>query len=84
MHSFAHANGKWHLMGCILSAASCRKWWLGDIIETCDYATDEQQISNVDSGNVIFLPYLGGERSPHNDVNAKGAFVGLTATTTRA
>ena len=84
LHSFAHANGKWLLMGCILSAASCRKWWLEDILETCDYATDEQQISNVDSGNVIFLPYLSGERSPHNDVNAKGAFVGLTATTTRA
>lgn len=84
LHSFAHASGKWHLMGCILSAASCRKWWLEDILETCDYATDEQQISNVDSGNVIFLPYLSGERSPHNDVNAKGAFVGLTATTTRA
>ena len=84
LHSFAHANGKWHLMGCILSAASCRKWWLEDILETCDYATDEQQISNVDSGTVIFLPYLSGERSPHNDVNAKGAFVGLTATTTRA
>lgn len=84
LHSFAHANGKWHLMGCILSAASCRKWWLEDMLETCDYATDEQQISNVDSGNVIFLPYLSGERSPHNDVNAKGAFVGLTATTTRA
>lgn len=84
LHSFAHANGKWHLMGCILSAASCRKWWLGDILETCDYATDEKSLSNVDSGNVIFLPYLSGERSPHNDVNAKGAFVGLTATTTRA
>lgn len=84
LHSFAHANGKWHLMGCILSAASCRKWWLEYILETCDYASDEQQISNVDSGTVIFLPYLSGERSPHNDVNAKGAFVGLTATTTRA
>lgn len=84
LHSFAHANGKWHLMGCILSAASCRKWWLEYILETCDYASDEQQISNVDSGTVIFLPYLSGERSPHNDVNAKGAFVGLTAITTRA
>ena len=71
-------------MGCILSAASCRKWWLEDILCTDDYATDEQQISNVDSGNVIFLPYLSGERSLHNDVNAKGAFIGLTATTTRA
>ena len=84
LHSFAHANGKWHLMGCILSAASCRKWWLEDILVTDDYATDERNLANVDSGNVIFLPYLSGERSPHNDVNAKGAFVGLTATTTRA
>ena len=71
-------------MGCILSAASCRKWWLEDILGTEDYAKDEQSIADVDSGNVIFLPYLSGERSPHNDVNAKGAFVGLTATTTRA
>lgn len=84
LHSFAHANGKWHLMGCILSAANCRKWWLEGILDTDDYATDEQQLANADSGNVIFLPYLSGERSPHNDVNAKGAFVGLTATTTRA
>ncbi len=84
LHSFAHANGKWHLMGCILSAASCRKWWLEDILGTDDYATDERNLANVDSGNVIFLPYLSGERSPHNDVNAKGAFVGLTSTTTRA
>lgn len=84
LHSFAHANGKWHLMGCILSAASCRKWWLEDILGTDDYATDERNLANVDSGNVIFLPYLSGERSPHNDVNAKGAFIGLTATTTRA
>ena len=84
LHSFAHANGKWHLMGCILSAASCRKWWLEDILGTDDYVADEQHIADVDSGSVIFLPYLSGERSPHNDVNAKGAFVGLTATTTTA
>lgn len=84
LHSFAHANGKWHLMGCILSAASCRKWWLEDILGTDDYVADEQRIADVDSGSVIFLPYLSGERSPHNDVNAKGAFVGLTATTTTA
>lgn len=84
LHSFAHANGKWHLMGCILSAASCRKWWLEDILGTDDYVADEQRIADVDSGNAIFLPYLSGERSPHNDVNAKGAFVGLTATTTTA
>ena len=84
LHSFAHANGRWHLMGCILSAASCRKWWLEDVLGNADYQADEAQVAQTDSGDVIFLPYLSGERSPHNDVNAKGAFVGLTSTTTKA
>ncbi len=85
LHSFAHANGKFHLMGCILSAASCRKWWLEDLLGTSDYASDEDGASAIPSDNgVIFLPYLSGERSPHNDVNARGAFIGLSATTTKA
>ncbi len=84
LHSFAHANGKWHLMGCILSAASCRKWWLEDILANADYQQDETAARNADCCGVIFLPYLSGERSPHNDVNAKGAFIGLSATTSRA
>lgn len=83
LHSFAHANGKWHLMGCILSAASCRKWWLEGIVGI-DYQRDDEEVAQVDTQDLLFLPYLSGERSPHNDVNAKGAFVGLTATTTRA
>lgn len=84
LHSFAHADGKWHLMGCILSAASCRKWWLEDILGTSDYSADEQEIAATETDNLLFLPYLCGERSPHNDVNAKGAFIGLTSTTTKA
>lgn len=84
LHSFAHANGKWHLMGCILSAASCRKWWLEDVLKSDDYVEDESLISNADTQRVMFLPYLSGERSPHNDVNVRGAFVGLSASTTRA
>ena len=84
LHSFAHANGKYHLMGCILTAASARKWWLEDILGTGDYAADENDIAASDSGEVIFLPYLSGERSPHNDVNARGAFIGLSSTTTKA
>ena len=83
LHSFAHANGKYHLMGCILTAASARKWWLEDIVGSSDYAKDETDVSAVET-SVIFLPYLVGERSPHNDVNIRGAFVGLSATTTRA
>lgn len=84
LHSFAHANGKWHLMGCILSAASCRKWWLEDIIGSVDYSQDEAEANNADSEDLIFLPYLMGERSPHNDTLIRGAFVNLSATTSRA
>lgn len=84
LHSFCHANGKWHLMGCILSAASCRAWWLEDILGTDDYDGDERAAQECETEGLYFLPYLSGERSPHNDVNAKGAFIGLSATTTRA
>ena len=84
LHSFCHADGGWHLMGCILSAASCRKWWLEDILGTKDYAADELNVAKTDADGLLFLPYLSGERSPHNDVKAKGAFIGLTSTTTKA
>ena len=82
LHSFAHANGKWHLMGCILSAASCNKWWLEDVLGTKDY-DGATQGAMLGENNVFFLPYLMGERSPHNDVNARGAFIGMRANTTR-
>lgn len=84
LHSFCHADGKWHLMGCILSAASCRKWWLEDIIGTADYDSDEEDIASSEIDDTFFLPYLAGERSPHNDVDIRGAFINLSATTTRA
>ncbi len=84
LHSFCHADGKWHLMGCILSAASARKWWLEDILGSCDYNSDDREIEKVSSGGIIFLPYLCGERSPHNDVGARGAFIGLTSSATKA
>ena len=82
LHAFAHANGKWHLMGCILSAASANKWWLEDILKTNDYAEAIKDVS-LGENSVYFLPYLMGERSPHNDVNARGAFLGMRANTTR-
>lgn len=84
LHSFCHADGGWHLMGCILSAAACRKWWLEEIINTDDYIQDERDIEETETGGLLFLPYLSGERSPHNDAKAKGAFIGLTQTTTKA
>ena len=84
LHSFCHANGKYHLMGCILSAASCNKWWMENVLETNDYASEQKELfALLGKNDVYFLPYLMGERSPHNDVDAKGAFIGMRPNTTR-
>ncbi len=84
LHSFCHANGKYHLMGCILSAASCNKWWMENILESDDYTGEQKGLFNLLNENeVYFLPYLMGERSPHNDTGARGAFVGMRPYTTR-
>ena len=81
LHSFAHANGRYHLMGCILSAASANKWWVGDILGAgYDLPGAEALLG---SNPVMFAPYLTGERCPHNDVGVRGAFVGLSPQTTR-
>lgn len=83
LHSFAHADGSYHLMGCMLSAASCNKWWMDGIIGTTDYAKEQALITNLGENHVYFLPYLMGERSPHNNPNARGTFIGMTMDTTR-
>ncbi len=84
LHSFCHSNGKYHLMGCILSAASCNKWWVEDILGTSDFANEEKNLDMLLGENcTYFLPYLMGERSPHNDVSARGAFIGMRPDTTR-
>jgi xylulokinase len=83
LHSFAHADGHYHLMGCMLSAASCNKWWMDDIIGTKDYSTEQASITKLGENHVYFLPYLMGERSPHNNPNARGTFIGMTMDTTR-
>ncbi|HIZ08841.1 MAG TPA: xylulokinase [Candidatus Eubacterium avistercoris] len=83
LHSFAHADGYYHLMGCMLSAASCNKWWMEDILKTEDFAGEQAGIKKQGKNNVYFLPYLMGERSPHNDPSARGTFIGLTMDTTR-
>lgn len=84
LHAFAHADGHYHLMGCMLSAASCNKWWMDDIIGTKDYAGEQAAIQRLGENHVYFLPYLMGERSPHNDPKARGTFTGLSMDTTRA
>ena len=84
LHSFCHSNGKYHLMGCILSAASCNKWWCEDILGTSDFKNEEMDCEKyMGENNVFFLPYLMGERSPHNDVSARGAFIGMRPDTER-
>ncbi len=86
IHSFCHADGGYHLMGCILSAASCNKWFCGEVLNTEDYKSMEGSVSKERLGKneVFFLPYLMGERSPINDVNATGMFIGLRPNTSRA
>ncbi len=84
LHSFAHADGHFHLMGCMLSAASCNKWWMDEIIGTKDYAAEQKNIDKLGKNSVYFLPYLMGERSPHNDSLVRGSFFGLSLDTTRA
>ena len=86
LHAFAHADGGYHLMGCMLSAASCNKWLMEDIFKTEDYAAEQAPITpdKLGRNRVYFLPYLMGERSPLNDTNARGTFVGMSMDTTRA
>ena len=86
LHAFAHADGGWHLMGCMLSAASCNKWLLEDILGTSDHAAEQAaiQAEKLGRNHVFFLPYLMGERSPINDTNARGTFIGMTMDTSRA
>ena len=86
LHAFAHADGNFHLMGCMLSAASCNKWFCDEILKTVDYAGEQKVIDDGKLGNnrVFFLPYLMGERSPINDTDARACFIGMSMDTTRA
>ncbi len=83
LHSFDHADGYYHLMGCMLSAASCNKWWMDEILKTKEYAKEQEQIRKLGENTVFYLPYLMGERSPHNDPKARATFIGMTMDTTR-
>ena len=86
LHAFAHADGGYHLMGCMLSAASCNKWFCEEILKTDDFVAEQESITEDKLGenHVYFLPYLMGERSPINDTNARGTFMGMTMDTSRA
>ncbi|MDO4301198.1 MAG: xylulokinase [Clostridia bacterium] len=83
IHNFCHSTGKYHYMACMLSAASCNKWWLENIIETTDYAAEYVNYNKLGENKVFFLPYLMGERSPLNDSDIRGMFYGMSMSTTR-
>ena len=86
LHAFAHADGGYHLMGCMLSAASCNKWLCEEILKTSDFSGEQADITDEKLGenHVYFLPYLMGERSPINDTNARGTFTGMTMDPSRS
>ncbi|MBU3216796.1 xylulokinase [Clostridium estertheticum] len=88
LHSFCHANGRYHQMGVMLSAASCLQWWNDNInLDTKENSFEvllkEAENSVAGSKGLIYLPYLMGERTPYSDPDAKGAFIGLNITHTR-
>jgi xylulokinase len=86
MHAFCHClPGAWHEMSVLLSAASCLSW----IARATGAASEAALLAEVEaadhpSGRLLFLPYLSGERTPHNDPEASGVFVGLDHDTDRA
>jgi xylulokinase len=84
VHAFAHAlPGLWHQMGVTLSAAGSMDWWSKVTGETP--AALQAHLPKVPkaASPVTFLPYIKGERTPHNDGTVRGAFVGLSADTDR-
>jgi xylulokinase len=85
LHAFCHADGGWHLLGCELSAASCLSWW-AELTGHGDLAAEQAAIDpgKLGRNRVFFLPYLMGERTPHNDAEAAGAFIGMRMDSTRA
>ena len=84
IHAFCHSTGRYHFMGVTLSAAGSNKWWVEEILGTTDHPAEQVDINKIGTNPVYFLPYLSGERTPHNDPLARGAFVGMNSTTTRA
>ncbi len=87
VHAFCHClPGRWHQMSVLLSAASCLRWvtrLTGAPSEAALLAEVEAQ-GRPAAGALLFLPYLSGERTPHNDPAARGVFFGLSHDTDRA
>ena len=87
LHAFCHAvPGRWHLMGVMLSAAGSLRWYRDTLAPGVDFDALLAPAADVPPGSegLLFLPYLTGERTPHPDPLARGAFVGLTVRHTQA
>ncbi|MGA7688514.1 MAG: xylulokinase [Jiangellales bacterium] len=87
VHSFCHAvPDTWHVMGVMLSAAGSLRWYRDTLAPDVDFGALVAEAGPVAPGadGLRFLPYLTGERTPHPDPQARGAFVGLTVRHTRA
>jgi len=86
-HTFCHAlPDRWFIMGAMLSAGMSLKWFRDKVMCGGDYEELSRAAADVPAGceGLIFLPYLVGERTPHMDPEATGAFVGLSLRHTRA
>lgn len=85
LHAFCDASGGFHSMGVMLSAANCLKWWVEDMQKGMSFEDllEEAEAIEAPDNKLVFLPYLMGERTPYADPDAKGAFVGMSMTTTR-
>lgn len=93
LHTFCHAvDGAWHMMGVNLTSGGSLQWWIDSVLRGSSGIGDERRFEDATaeaakippgSEGVLFLPYLNGERTPHADPHARGAFVGLNLTHTR-
>jgi xylulokinase len=97
IHTFCHSvPGKWHMMGVVLSAGGSLRWYRDALCDTeiarakengvdpYEYISESATTAPIGSEGLTFLPYLTGERTPHKDPYAKGAFVGLSLRHTKA
>ncbi|WP_417560708.1 xylulokinase [Marinomonas sp.] len=81
VHAFCHAlPNRWHQMGVTLSAANSLAWFAKLVDKSVAELLDALEDSEIEQTTVLFLPYLSGERTPHNDPLANGQFIGLTNT----
>ena len=91
LHTFCHAvRGKWHMMGCVLSAGGSLQWFRNQLcvaeiaaakkqkVDPYELITAEAATAPAGSEGLFFLPYLTGERTPHADPNARASWIGLS------